>query len=324
MSARPPLVICPGDPAGIGPEVTVKALAERGTDRLAGVVTIGSLAAVVPWARAAGLEVAEVSTLQAVPGHLAVLDPGHHGEHRQNSEPVEIAALRLAVHACRQGTARALVTGAIHKARLAARGFPHPGHTEFLAELCGAQRPVMAFVGGQVRVALVTVHLPLRRVAEALTTELVLHTLRTAHPALVHQLGLSAPRLAVCGLNPHAGDDGLLGTEDGEVVAPAVEAARAEGIDARGPLSAEAAFRAAVTGGTDLVVAMYHDQGLAPLKALEWAIPGADRAVNWTLGLPIVRCGVDHGTADDIAGQGIAEPASMLAALALAEQLTAG
>lgn len=304
-----PLVICPGDPAGIGPEVTAKALKQAAWP----VVVIGRRAALARWP---GVNWVEVDAVRAVPEGVAVLDPGDDGE------PVEIASLRHAVRACQEGRAAALVTGAIHKARLAARGFPHPGHTEFLAELCGVTEPVMAFVGGQVRVALATVHLPLRAVPDALTSAGVLHTIRTAHAALTGQLRLEAPRIAVCGLNPHAGDEGLLGVEDAAVVAPAVAAARSGGIDAYGPVSAEAAFRAAVTGSCELVVAMYHDQGLAPLKALEWARPEAPRAVNWTLGLPIVRCGVDHGTADDIAGRGIADPASMRAALELAAQLT--
>ncbi len=314
-----PLVVCPGDPAGIGPEVTCRALSRW---REQPVVVVGARAALVPWAKAEGLVLEEVSEVRAAPDRVAVLDPGEAA-----GEPVEVASLRVAVAACREGVASALVTGAIHKARLAARGFAHPGHTEFLAELCDVPRTVMAFVGGQVRVALVTVHLPLRAVASALTADRVLFTLRTASRALVEQLGVEAPRLAVCGLNPHAGDDGLLGHEDMAVVAPAVQAARAEGIDAFGPISAEAAFRSAVSGGCDMVVAMYHDQGLAPLKALEWAreraVPGGlERAVNWTLGLPIVRVGVDHGTADDIAGRGIADPGSMVAALSWAARLS--
>ncbi|HHO49670.1 MAG TPA: hypothetical protein ENK18_02080 [Deltaproteobacteria bacterium] len=229
--------------------------------------------------------------------------------------------MRRAVAACRGGIAAAVVTGPIHKARLAHRGFPHPGHTEFLAELCGVTEPVMAFVGGRIRVALVTVHLPLSQVPAVLTSRQVLHTVRAADRALRGPLNLPEPRIVVCGLNPHAGDEGLLGHEDASVIAPAVAAAIEEGIVASGPVSVEAAFRAMVLGRAELVVAMYHDQGLAPLKALEVALPGSPRAVNWTLGLPIVRCGVDHGTADDIAGEGIADPASMAAALALAARL---
>lgn len=302
-----PLFVTPGDPAGIGPEVTAKALAAQPPDRP--VVIVGAGAPMVAEAARHGLELPVAP--QVLPTAGCVLWPTDDAD-----EAPEVAALRVSVAACLDGRGAALVTGPIHKARLAARGFHHAGHTDFLGELCGVDRPVMAFVGGQLRVALVTVHLPLSAVPAAVTTERVLHTIRTAHDALVHQLGLAAPRLAVCGLNPHAGDDGLLGHEDRDVVAPAVEAARADGLDARGPVSAEAAFRAAMAGEVDLVVAMYHDQGLAPLKAVDFG-----RSVNWTLGLPIVRTSVDHGTADDLAGRGVADPSSMQAALGLAQTL---
>jgi 4-hydroxythreonine-4-phosphate dehydrogenase len=301
-----PLVVTPGDPAGIGPEVVCKALVAEPRPA----VIIGDGEAVRRWAARVGL------TLGDSAAGVSLLVPD------RRDEPVEIAALRLAVAACLEGRARALVTGPIHKARLAKRGFPHHGHTEFLGLLSGVERPVMAFVGGRVRVALVTVHVPLRDVATRLTTDRVLHTIRAADRALREHLGVARPRLAVCGPNPHAGDQGVLGDEDLRIVAPAVEAARAEGIDATGPVSAEAAFRSALQGRADLVVAAYHDQGLVPLKALAAAGASEDHAVNWTLGLPFVRTSVDHGTADDIAGQGIADPGSMLAAMRLAEQLT--
>lgn len=292
------IVVTPGDPRGVGPEVTAKALAEHPSPPA---VTVLGDASCADWLARYGVDVPLV-----VP---------------TGDEPVEVAAIREAVRRCRAGEARAMVTGPIHKARLAAQGFGFPGHTDFLGALCGVERPVMAFVGGRVRVALVTVHLPLRRVAEALTVEGIVHTVRTAHDALVTQLGLAAPKLLVCGLNPHAGDEGLLGREDLDVVAPAVARCRAEGIDAVGPVSAETAFRSALAGDGDMVVATYHDQGLAPLKALE-AMAGTG-SVNWTLGLPIVRTSVDHGTADDIAGKGIADPRSLRAAIDLAATLTA-
>jgi 4-hydroxythreonine-4-phosphate dehydrogenase len=302
------LVVTPGDRAGIGAEVAAAGIAAE--PDAGPYVVVGSAEAFAPWAARAGLVVQAVSRVAGVPGKVAVFDPGDEGE------PVEIRALRHGVAACLEGRAHALVTGPLHKARMARRGFPHPGHTEFLGELCGVDRPVMAFVGGRVRVALCTVHVPLRRVVEVLTTDLVVHTVRAVvgvHPGPV--------RIAVCGPNPHAGDEGLLGDEDARVVAPAVAALRAEGVDARGPVSAEAAFRAAVRGEVDWVVAAYHDQGLAPLKALEWASvePGAaNRSVNWTLGLPILRMGVDHGTADDLAGKGLADAGGMRAAIRLA------
>lgn len=293
-----PIVLTPGDPLGIGPEVTAKALRTFSSP----VVVVGDLAALSRW----GDRWRVVPSVTAVSDGIAVLDPGASGE------PVEITSLRIGVAACLQGQARALVTGPIHKARLAARGFPHPGHTEFLAALCGVEHVTMAFIGGRVRVSLATVHVPLREVASRLDTATVLRTIVRSHEA-------TGGRILVCGLNPHAGDGGLLGHEDGDVIAPAVRAARARGINAHGPVSAEAAFKAAVQNEADWVVAMYHDQGLAPLKALEWSSPDAPRAVNVTLGLPFLRAGVDHGTADDIAGLGIADDAGMRAALAYAD-----
>jgi 4-hydroxy-L-threonine phosphate dehydrogenase PdxA len=186
---------------------------------------------------------------------------------------------------------------------------------------------VMAFRGGGVGVSLATVHVPVRRIADELTTERVLRTIVASDRALRAWVGGARARIAVCGLNPHAGDEGLLGAEDQAVVAPAVRAAVEQGIDAVGPMSAEAAFRAAVRDEVDWVVAMYHDQGLAPLKALEWsrqAAVGEDRAVNVTLGLPILRVGVDHGTAYDIAGKGIADEGSLVAALRFADRYAPG
>lgn len=306
-------MITPGDPRGIGPEVTVRALAEREArgDRVDAVV-IGDFAALRREADRIGARITAVGGFQRVASGIAAFDPG------DDPEPVEVASIRAAVEACRSGAARGLVTGPIHKARLAARGFPYAGHTDFLGALCGVERPVMAFVGGRLRVALVTVHLPLRRVADAVTAEGVLHTIRESDRALRDQLGVSVRRIGVCGLNPHAGDDGLLGDEEIRVIGPAVERARAEGIDAIGPISAETAFRRAADGQLDLVVAMYHDQGLAPLKLVDFG-----QSVNWTLGLPIVRTSVDHGTADDIVGKGIADVRSMHAAIRLAEELTA-
>ncbi len=295
-----PLLVTPGDPAGVGPEVAVRACVELGLDAL----LIGDAQAIWRWAPGLPL----VDRIGPVSG-LAVLQP-------EGSEPVEVASIRLAVQACMDGRGRALVTGPIHKARLAARGFHHAGHTGFLGELCGVE-PVMGFVGGDLRVALATVHLPLREVADALSVQGLLHTLRVSERALRQRLGLERPRLLVCGLNPHAGDGGLLGREELEVIEPACELARAQGLAVLGPVSAEAAFRRMLQGQADLVVAMYHDQGLAPLKLVDFG-----RSVNWTMGLPIVRTSVDHGTADDIAGQGVADASSMKAALQLALRLS--
>jgi 4-hydroxythreonine-4-phosphate dehydrogenase len=296
-----PLYITVGDPDGIGPEVVVRALLSRARGgRPLDAVVVGDRAAI-------DAAVARWSPFAS----LRIVEP-------EGDEPVEVRAIRFAVERVRAGEGCALVTGPIHKAKLAASGFAFTGHTDFLGSLLGVSRPVMAFVGGSVRVALVTTHLPLSQVPAAVTQDAVEHAIATSHAALVEQLGLAAPRIAVCGLNPHAGDNGLLGHEDAEQIAPAVETARASGMRVEGPISAEAAFVRARRGLVDLVVAMYHDQGLAPLKALDFG-----RSVNWTLGLPIVRTSVDHGTAYDIAGKGIADPSSMLAAVGLAEKLSA-
>jgi len=288
-----PLVVTPGCPVGIGAEVTAAALARV---EVGEVWVVGDAAAI----HRAGLR--ERSGLRIV-------------QPPPTAEPVEIAAIRWATASCLAGEARALCTGPIHKARAAARGFAFSGHTDFLAHLCGTEEPVMAFVGGNVRVALVTVHVPLRAVPPLITEAAVLHTLRVVHEALTRQLGLTAPRLAVCGLNPHAGEGGLLGHEEELAITPAVRRACAEGIAAHGPVSAEEAFMH--PEDADLIVAMYHDQGLAPLKRVDFG-----RSVNWTMGLPIVRTSVDHGTADALVGTGRARSDSMQAALRLADQLS--
>ncbi len=301
-----PLLLTPGDPRGVGPEISIAALRKTGIDAL----LLGDEAALRRYAPE--LQVVE----EAAPGtglRLLQLPPG--------DEPVEVRALRLATSLCLSGQARGLVTGPIHKARLQARGFRHTGHTDFLGELCGVPDPVMAFVGGQdprgnpLRVALVTVHMPLRKVPDALTIPGILHTLRVTAEALRTQLRLPHPRIAVCGLNPHAGEEGILGGEEISVIGPACTLARAEGLDVWGPISAETAFIEAER--SDCIVAMYHDQALVPLKAL-----GFGRCVNWTLGLPILRTSVDHGTADHLVGTGKARPDSMIAALELADQLS--
>ena len=296
------LVITPGDPIGIGPEVVAKALRESPGD----VVILGHAEAVERWTG----PLPRVDRVSRAPG-VRLLDT------RNSDSPCEVRAIRLATQACLDGRADALVTGPIHKARLHAAGFEYPGHTDFLGHLCGVENPVMGFVGGSLRVCLVTVHLPLSQVAQAITASRVLYTLQVANQALKDSLGIERPRLLVCGLNPHAGDQGLLGREEIEQIQPACAHAQAMGLRVEGPVSAEAAFRMMLAGQADMVVAMYHDQGLAPLKLVDFG-----RSVNWTMGLPIVRTSVDHGTADNIAGQGIADPSSMLAAIELARCLS--
>jgi 4-hydroxythreonine-4-phosphate dehydrogenase len=301
------IALTPG--MGIGPEVTLRALQ---ADGWADLVLIGRRAALDRANADIGLPLVSVDTIDAAVDGVAVLDPG------DAPEPTEVAAIRHAAEACLAGHAGALVTGPIHKARLVERGFAFRGHTDFLGHLCGAEREVMAFVGGELRVALVTTHIPLMQVGAALRSEDIQRVVRTAESALRRDLGMPAPRVAVCGLNPHAGEDGLLGSEELDTIGPACDALRASGLAVEGPVSAETAFLAARTGRADLIVAMYHDQGLAPLKAVDFG-----RSVNWTLGLPIVRTSVDHGTADSLVGTRTADPASMRAALSLARRIVA-
>lgn len=296
---------------GVGPELALQALG-AGAAGEARVCLVGRREPLDRANARLGLPIRALEALD--PGALA---PGEIGMLTTPDAPeaAEVVAIREAVRACQEGRADALVTGPIHKARLAARGFPWLGHTDMLGELCGAE-PVMAFVGGELRVALVTVHCALAQVPALVTGDRVAHTTRALANALSRGLGLPRARLAVCGLNPHAGEEGLLGREEIEVIGPAVAALRAEGLDLVGPVSAETAFLDARAGRVDGVVAMYHDQGLAPLKAVDFG-----RSVNWTLGLPIVRTSVDHGTADALVGTGRADPASMAAAIQLAVEI---
>jgi 4-hydroxythreonine-4-phosphate dehydrogenase len=224
--------------------------------------------------------------------------------------------IREAAAATQAGRAAALVTAPVNKHALALAGCTAAGHTELLAELCGAEGPVMMLVGGPLRVALVTHHVRLRDVVCHLSQEEIARTARMAAGALRRYFYVPEPRLAVCGLNPHAGDAGRFGDEEERQIAPAVAALRAEGIAAAGPLPPDTCFLRASRGEFDAVVAMYHDQGLIPLKLLAF-----EEGVNVTLGLPIIRTSPDHGTAYDIAGQGVASPRSMIAAILLAARM---
>ena len=295
------LVLTPG--MGIGPEVTARALAplvDQGAFTLMGSgpdIQAALDAAGVPWTHRSnacndtGVFVVDTSDAE---------------------EPAPVAAIRRAAQAVLDGDSDAMVTGPIHKAQLRQQGFQFMGHTDMLGEVCGG-KPVMAFTGGVMRVALVTTHLPIDAVQSAITPEAVEHTVRTAYSALVRDLGIDEPKLLVCGLNPHAGEDGEIGHTEREIIGPVVNRLRGEGMNVLGPICAEDAFMTAAKGEVDLVVAMYHDQGLVPLKIVDFG-----RSVNWTLGLPIIRTSVDHGTADKIVGTGQADPSSMGAAIKLA------
>ena len=296
------IAITPGDPLGVGAEIGV-VVASGQED----VVLVGDEEL---WRRAAELRGVAFSSLRVVPSDPAA-DPAH-------ADIPELAAIATAVQGCRSGRFSALSTGPIHKESLLRRGFAHAGHTPYLAELCGMdpQDAVMMFAGGRLRVVLATVHLPLRRVHEELSTERIVQVCLAGVDLLACGLGIDRPRVAVCGLNPHAGEGGRLGDEDETIVAPAVAELRSLGVDASGPHPADTLFAHAAQGAWDLVVAQYHDQGLIPVKTLDFG-----RCVNITAGLPIVRTSVDHGTARDIAWTGKADPRHAQAALEMARRL---
>ncbi|MCO4769210.1 MAG: 4-hydroxythreonine-4-phosphate dehydrogenase PdxA [Deltaproteobacteria bacterium] len=311
-----PVAVTCGDPLGVGAEVALAAWSElRRADALGpeDAVFIGPLEL---WARAADL----VELSQDLRSELVCLapDPDAAGDY---AHIPEIGAVATAVAGCLAGRYGAVCTGPIHKKSLLERGFPFQGHTPYLAWLCGLspEEAVMLFAGGRLQVALATVHRPLRDVPETLTLRDIVWAGRAAVDLLVRGLGQSAPRVAVCGLNPHAGEEGALGDEEQTKVGPAVGVLQRQGVDAHGPFPADTLFPAAARGDWDLVIALYHDQGLIPVKTLDFG-----RSVNITAGLPIWRTSVDHGTARDIAWTGSADPKHMVSALTMARRLAAG
>ncbi len=330
MSAGAPLLVTLGEAAGIGPEIVVAA-AQRGELHDAVVVgDVGVLRRAAALRGGAGpLAVLEAPSDDAPPGALRVvvppgLPPGLEalpwGRVDARAGRAAACCIEAAVAAVQAGQGRAVVTAPVHKEALAAAGLPWPGHTEMLQALAtvpGQPRPPvrMMLANPELRVVLVTIHMALRDAIAALDFDAVLSTLRIAHAA-AGRWGLAQPRIAVAGLNPHAGEGGLFGDEEIRFIGPAVEAARAEGIDASGPYPPDTVFMRARRGAFDLVVAMTHDHGLIPVKYL-----GVDDGVNVTLGLPFVRTSPDHGTAFDIAGRGVADPSSLLAALRMARTL---
>ena len=318
MSTKP-LLLTMGDPAGIGGEIAVKAwraLAAGGPQFaiVADPFWIGTFD--VPMAVIKSPD--QVADVFGAALPVLALDlpeiarPGHPDP---ANAPAVIASIERAVQLVQAGAAGAVVTNPISKAVLYAAGFPHPGHTEFLGALTGGT-PVMMLACPDLRVVPVTIHVALRRALEGVTTGAILATARATHAALRRDFGIAAPRLAVAGLNPHAGEQGAMGMEELEIIAPAVAALQAEGIDATGPHPPDTLFTHAARPTYDAAICMYHDQALIPLKTLDMA-----GGVNVTLGLPIIRTSPDHGTAFGIAGQGVADPASLVAALRMAAEL---
>ena len=331
----PPLALTQGDPAGIGLEIAVRAWLDRKERRLPPFLLVADPAAV---RRAAALFDAADAVAECQPedagvlfeSRLPVMPTGHAGAAPFGvpdpaTAPGTIGSIDLAVRLVQAGRARGVVTNPIAKAVLYDAGFAHPGHTEYLAALAAhlwgipEPLPVMLLWSQDLAVVPVTIHVPLRRVPSLLTTDLILRTRQVVAADYASRFARPSARIAVAGLNPHAGEGGALGAEDDAVVRPAVDRLREMGIDARGPLPADTMFHARARTGYDVALCMYHDQALIPIKTLAF-----DDGVNCTLGLPFVRTSPDHGTAFDIAGKRLARPDSLVAALHLADRLCAG
>lgn len=345
-SFRPLLAVSMGDPAGVGPEVVVKAASvadvyEESRLLVLGDVDILARAAMemAPTVRIESFKTAEsaykdASSFEQGDGRLAVVsvsdidDPAFDwGRAVAASDRAQVEYIRAAFDAVESGFVQAMVTAPVNKASIHRAGVDFPGHTEMLASMSKSSslgrmqpnlsfEPVMMLAGPTLKVVPLTTHIPLREVPSRLTEALVVHGIRTTHDAFVRYFGQIKPRIALAGLNPHAGDGGLFGDEEAKVIEPAVALVRREGIDAVGPLPGDSVFHRAAAGEFDVVLGMYHDQALVPLKLLDF-----DHAVNVTLGLPLIRTSVDHGTAYDIAGRGVASASSMIAAIRLAARM---
>jgi len=317
----PVLALTPGEPAGIGPECTIRLAFEHPELRLLAIADPGLLTAAAeqlgmdvatqPWQPGEPVNAGQINCYPLLLGKAVT--PGKPDP--ANASYV-VDTIRTAVRLVRAGHAAALVTGPVHKGVINDGGIAFSGHTELLAQLAGLEKVVMMLAAGSLRVALVTTHLPLRDVPDAINFENVRETIRITHLELRTRLGIPAPRIQVLGLNPHAGEGGHLGGEDASIIQRAINGCRADGIDCHGPVPADTAFTPARLAVCDAVVAMYHDQGLPVLKHA-----GFGRAVNITLGLPFIRTSVDHGTALDIAGQNKADVSSLYSAVTAAREM---
>ena len=315
------LALTPGEPAGIGPECTIRLAHEHPELRLLAIAdprlltdtsdALGYKVPIVPWQPGDTVPAGKLSCFPqtllqpALPGHL---EPA-------NAEYV-VSTINSAVKLVRAGHAGALVTGPVHKGVINDAGIAFSGHTELLAKLAGIEKVVMMLAADELRVGLVTTHLPLRDVADAITRDNVRKTIRITHHELRHRFDIKNPAIQVLGLNPHAGEGGHLGHEDEQIIKRAIDECRDEGINAYGPIPADTAFTPPRLANCDAVIAMYHDQGLPVLKHV-----GFGNAVNITLGLPFIRTSVDHGTALDIAGKNRADASSMYIAAVTAQRM---
>ena len=322
----PRIAFTPGEPAGIGPELAVK-LAASGHASPAQIVAIadpdllqqtaarlGIALQLLPFEPEAAVTVTPPNALHILP--VALSNPATPGQLDSANGPYVLETLRQAAAGCMTRTFDALVTGPVHKGVINDAGIPFSGHTEFFAEQAGVEKVVMMLAADDLRVALATTHLPLKDVSAAITADSLQQVVTILHRSLRDQFRIEQPRIGVCGLNPHAGEGGHLGREEIEIIEPALATLRALGLNLIGPLPADTLFTPPQLARCDAVLAMYHDQGLPVLK-----FKGFGRAINITLGLPFIRTSVDHGTALNIAGQGIADSGSLNAALTQAVEL---
>ena len=330
--AECPLALTLGDPAGIGPDITLLAWLEREHEKIPPFVLLGDPGVLAMRAEALGLRVPIATVADPVIGEerfaeelpvlpVAVADTVVPGRPDKAAAPAIQQSIEYAVRLVHKGEVRAVVTNPISKAMLYLGGFPFPGHTEYLASLAATDRlaphPVMMLASGSLKVVPVTIHIPLKEVPLALTKELILATIETTACDLGRFFGITRPRLAVSGLNPHAGEEGSLGHEEIDIIQPAVEAARRKDLDVAGPHPADTMFHSPARASYDAAICMYHDQALVPFKTLAF-----EQGVNITLGLPFVRTSPDHGTAFAIAGTGKASPRSLIEALRLTDAMS--
>ena len=327
-AGRPVLGLTMGDPAGIGPEVIAKALADRALTRLCRPVVVGSRAVMARTIASLKLPLQIVDfdptrTVRLKAGQVAVADALKNplptfrmGVAAEVTGAASIDFIKTAVQLAQAGSLDGIVTAPINKEAMNMAGYHYPGHTELLADLTQTEEFGMMIVGGPLKIMFTTTHVAIHQLSSMLTRERIARAIRLAHFGLTRYFGIARPKIGVAALNPHAGEHGLFGNEEATSIAPAVQEARAAGIKASDPLPADTLFGKAARGEYDGVVAMYHDQGLIPLKLLAFGT-----CVNLTVGLPIIRTSVDHGTAYDIAGKGVAEHGSLLEAVKVAARL---
>jgi len=308
MERHPVIAVTSGEPAGIGPDIC---LALAGRESAARIVVLGDRDLMTARAARLGCSLDGLDIL-----HVPLRQPVQAGRLDAGNAAYVLELLDRALAGCRSGEFAAMVTAPVHKGVINEAGIPFTGHTEYLAEKTGAPRVVMMLAGAGLRVALATTHLPLKEVPAAITRTELETTIRILHADLAGKFGIARPRILVAGLNPHAGEGGHMGREEIEVIAPVLDKLRGEGMDLAGPLPADTLFTRGVLAGSDAQLAMYHDQGLAVLKYAAF-----EDGINITLGLPIIRTSVDHGTALDLAGSGRASPRSLFAAMDLAVDL---